>query len=487
MREWSKNQVYKNLLSLVGRDNIESGDSTVPSRSLVPAAEKQKPPNFMVRPGCLKEVQKIVRLANRHRVPLIPRSSRESFSSLFLPEQGGILIDLSRMNRILNIDTRNHAARIEPGVTWGQLQNELAKHGLRVVMPLLPRSDKSALACLVEREPGLIPRFEYSEPILTMEVVLPNGDVFRTGSASGPASLKKTKAGLVGPYGPSAMDLFRLFQGAQGTLGIVTWVNVKVEHKPVKQKLFFIPFKTLDDAVKPLYGIQHRMMGYECFAINNQHLAAIVSDEAPGGMEKARENLPAWTVILCLGGGKRYPEKKIEYEEQALREIAAESGFDLLESLAGLDSSFIQKLQAPWNGAPYFKHRLKGSSLDIYFITTLNKAPVCSSVFHELAEEHGRNREETGIYIQPLEYARACHVEFSIPFDPESAEEVESVSALARDAVGVIASHGGFFSRPHRVWSENICQDFPLHMEAVKKLKDILDPKNILNPGALCP
>ena len=114
---------------------------------------------------------------------------------------GGIVIDLSGWKKIHKIDYRNRAVRIEPGVTYDQLQEALAKEGLRPLMPLLPRKDQSVLTAHLEAHPMLIPEFNYSEPLYTAEIVMPQGDIFRTGAAA-MAPPETTNTDLVGPWGP---------------------------------------------------------------------------------------------------------------------------------------------------------------------------------------------------------------------------------------------------------------------------------------------
>jgi FAD/FMN-containing dehydrogenase len=431
-------------------------------------------PDFQVMPRTVKEIQKIVRLANRNSFILTPRSSATDFSSISFPAENWVLVDLTRMDSILKVDERNRAIMIEPGARWGPVREELKKRGLRPLYPLAPNKDKSVLTSFLEREPRLIPKFEYAESILTMEVVLPNGDVFRTGSASGPAvNSKRSKIDKVGPHGPSVIEYVRLFQGSQGALGIATWINVKVENLPSLQKLFFIPCKSAEDAVNCMYKIQRRQIGYECLALNSRQLANV-----HGG--NLVDVLAPWTVIICLGGGRRRPQEKLDYEEEALHDVVGDLGLEALTELDGLDSSFADRIQGPWDGNTWYKHALKGDSADVFFITTLNRVPTMEEVFSGLAAEHDVDPDEIGTYIQPLEYGRACHVEFVIPFDPEVESEAIKVWPLARESAGVILHHGGFFSRSHELWAETVRDRSRSYVSALGKLKKIFDPNGVM-------
>lgn len=437
-------------------------------------------PRFsIVKPTSVKEIQQTLRYANRHRIPVMTRSSSVDPYRYPSSKQALILIDLSEMRTIHNVDTRNRAVRFEPGVGWAQLQDELRKHGLKASNPLLPHKGKSALSSFLEKEPMLIPKFEYGEPILTMEMVLPSGDVFRTGTASGPASMKKTKADLVGPDGPGIMHLCRLFQGAQGRLGIVTWINVKAETLPTTQKLFSIPCNTLEEVVSTICRIQHRMIGNECFALNDHHLASILCEDWQDDFVKLKKDLPPWTIILCLAAGPRLPERKMEYQQEALADILKESGITLKDDLAGRGSQLIELFQGPWTKEPYWKHGVLGASLDIFFVTTRNKVSQCESSFHRVLEECGYAAKDVGKHIQPLEYGRVFHMEFSIPVRPDSHQDGK-LKSLSRKAVAEISKQGGFFSRPHGIWAEEVFNLCPSNTTAQMKMKRILDKNNIM-------
>jgi len=99
-------------------------------------------PDIVVKALSTKEVSETVKLANLHGIPVTPRSSKVGFYGAGIPEQGGIVIDMSGMKKIRKVDVRNRWVMFEAGVTYGELQAELKSHGMRILNPLLPHSDK---------------------------------------------------------------------------------------------------------------------------------------------------------------------------------------------------------------------------------------------------------------------------------------------------------------------------------------------------------
>ncbi len=479
------------LTKILGAEYFSDDQKTLKQYSKDYSLVPPRTPTCVVKPKNVEEIQKIVKLANELKTPIVPSSSGAHFYGASIPSQGGIVVDLVRMNRILQIDERNRKVMIEPRVTWGQLQEELEKHDLMALNPLLPHASKSVLTSTLEREPIIIPKFEYSEPVLTMEVVLPTGEIFRTGSASTPDALSpKAHTDLCMPYGPGT-NFFRLFHGAQGTLGIVTWMNVKVEYLPKTQRIFFIKFGEIKDAVEPLYRIQRLMLGNECLLLNNFNLANILTEEWPSDFEDLRKALPQFTLILVLAGGRRLPEEKIEYEEEALMKVGSELLIEILPRLPGAyrdaERLILERLRSPWpEEETYWKFRYKGSCQDIFFHTTLNKVPELTQLIYQLADKYEYPRRDIGFYLQPLERSRAAHCEYSFYYNPEEPNEVESMRSLYVDAVELLVNMGAFFSRPYGQAADIVYGRSASYAEALKKVKGIFDPNNVLNPGKLC-
>jgi len=474
--------IKEELTKIVSRENCFDDEVTLKTYSTDLSLQPSRRPMLVVKPKDRDEVQKIVKLANEHLIPLIPTSSKVHFHGETIPEQGGIVIDLSRLDKIVEIDSRNRKVKIEPGVTWGKLEEALKEHEQMPLKPLFPHPLRSALTSSLEREPMLIPKYEYSEPVLTMEVVLPTGDLFKTGTASA----AKTEEAY--PEGPG-IDFFRFFQGAQGTMGIVTWLNIKTEYRPRHQRPYFIPFDTIEEVVGPIYRLQRRHIGNECFVLNRSLLATLLAEDFKKEYEKLKNALPPYTIILVLAGAPRRPLERIAYEEEALNEIAGELLFEpqkTVAGVAGLGEKMIELLRSSQPEDNYWKTRYKGSTQDIFFLTTLDRVSGYQREVLLKAAEHGYPAEEIGIYIQPLERGRACHLEFSFPCDRTSPREEEKVRQLFLELSSGLMSKGAFFSRPYGPWADLVYRKTTVYTETLKEVKKIFDPRNILNPGKLC-
>lgn len=275
-----------------------------------------KLPTCVVWPRSVKDIQNIVKIANKHGEPVIPVSSGVHFHGSTIPTYGGIVVDLSKMTKI-EVDRRNKTVVIEPGVRWSPLQEEVSKEGLRVINPFLPHAAQSVLTSILERTPPVVWKSEYQERICSLEVVLPSGEIFRTGSASVSKTGMFPVSGVV-PYGPG-LNWHYLFQGAQGSFGIVTRMRIKAEVKPALEKLIFYTSSNIEDFMNVIYNIGKLLIGYECLVLNSLNLASIIAN-VDEDVIKLKNMLSPWTLILCLGG-MRYPEEKIAYEEEAIKNL----------------------------------------------------------------------------------------------------------------------------------------------------------------------
>ena len=478
------------LAQIVGMDYVSDSlqvrEQYARDHSLVPPGM----PDLVVWPGNTQEVEKIVALCNENNIPVVPVSSKVHFNGCAIPKQGGVIVDLSRMNTILEIDTANRLTRVEAGVTWGQLTSELAKQEMRAIMPLAPHAERSVVTDTLEREVPTNTVYDYGEPMQSIEVVWPNGTAFRCGSAS-VNGFPASKSRGANPSGPG-LDFYRFVQGAQGTMGIVTWASLKIESIPQIDKVYFAPIDDLDYAIEFLYRILPRRIGQECVLLNNIDLAAMLADNTPDSMAKLQAGLPPWTLVLVISGLLRRPEEKIAYEENFLRDVLKNEFpklalLDVLPGFPGLWRKVLPLLRNPWpSDGPYWKHRVKGASQSLFFITRPEQATQYIDIMEAVAVRYGYPMAEVGTYIQPIEHNRACQVEFDLFYDPQDAAETALVAALYRDAAAALMQAGAFFTRPYGELAPLVYERAASYTATLKRVKKVFDPNNIMNPGQLC-
>jgi FAD/FMN-containing dehydrogenase len=446
-------------------------------------------PEFVVKPGNANQVQELVSWANGTLMPLVPVSSGPPhFRGDTVPQQGGVIVDLSQMNRILRIDRRNRVAMIEPGVAFGDLQSVLEPEGMRAMLPLAPRTAKSVIGTYLEREPILVPKYHWdmSDPLCCVEVVFGNGDVFRTGAAAGPGTLEEQwESGQAqkSPVGPGPTDFLRVIQGAQGTMGIVTWATIRLELLPSIQEPFIVGCNSVDEIIDFVYRLQRLKLGDECLILNQLNLASILEQEERA-IEKLRSTLPPYILIFAIAGYDRFPEERVEYQTKDILEIAETYSVNPFVPQGVDPGGILQALSSPCP-EPYWKLRYRGNSADMFFLTTLDRSPEFIEVMHEAVGETGFLDTNMGMYIQPVQQGRCCHMEFNLAYDPSNAGDAELARITFERASNALMVKGAFFSRPYGIWSELIGNRHAENVIALRKVKNIFDPNNVMNPGRL--
>jgi FAD/FMN-containing dehydrogenase len=472
--------IKEELVSIVGLEYYKDAPEILESYSKDYSFVKPCNPGWVVFPKQTEEIQAILRFANQKSIGVTPRSSKVSFYGAGIPSQGGIVLDLTRMNRIIEVDTKDRNVKVEPGVTWEQVQSELEKHDMMVCNPLLPHRLKSVLTSCMQREPMLIPKGEHSEPFRTGEIVLASGDLFYLGTAIAKGCATRSSPDC---FIPST----RLFMSSQGTLGVLTWANLSTVYLPAKDRLYFAAFDSIEKIAEPLYRIQRKMLGNECFILDNLNLAMILAEGDDDILSMSQE-LPPYTMILCLSG-RRFPEEKIEYEYEALKEISLDLNFEIARNVLGDPDTakrMLRMLRKPWANEGYWKLRFKGSSHSIFFITTLNRVKEFADCVNNIAVKYGYPTGEIDFYLQPMERARACYCQFGLHCDPQSAREVTMVRNFFNEASEKLVDMGGLFSNPYDRWSDLVYDRSTTFVSTLRMAKDVLDPNHILNPGKLC-
>ncbi len=496
------------LMKIVGAENVIDDPAVVDDYSRDHSFVPPMKPLLVVKPKSADDVQSIVRWANRTGTPLVPVSSGPPhFRGDTVPgSKGAVIVDLSSMKRIITMDRRNRVAIVEPGVTYTQLQPELAKQGMRLSMPLIPRSSKSVLGSLLEREPITNPRYAWSlnEPLRCIETVMGNGEMFRTGELAGAGVStstreeeklipieelfelrKKTQDTALYQYGPGQFNYHKLVSAAQGTMGIITWASLRCEVLPKARKSFLVPSERLDSLIGFACKLLRIRFHDELLILSGPSLASILGD-GPDQIAGLKNELPPWVLVLSVTGRDILPEERVAFLEKDITDIARQCSVCLESAVPGATGEQVAGAVLNPSKEPYWKLRSRGGCQDIFFLTTLNRAPEFVVTMSSLADAAQFPPSDVGVYIQPTHMGTSCHVEFSLQYDPGDKTEDDKVQKLFAKASEELSRQGAFYARPYGIWSDMAYSRNAEHTSMSKKLKGIFDPNNVLNPGKLC-
>ena len=481
----------EDLVSIVGHENVHDDPKVLEEYSMDESFVGPMRLDYVVKPKSADEVQALVKWANETQTPLVPISSGPPrFRGDTVPSKGGtVVVDLSGMKQVVRVDRRNRVAMVEPGVTFTELLPELEKEGIRANIPLLPRQTKSVTSSMLEREPVIMPKYHWdiSDPLASTEVILGTGDMLRTGSAAGPGTLEEQwKAGGAQKCasGPGQFDPHRIIQGAQGTMGIVTWTTLRCELSPTLEEPFLVGSSTLDGLFEFIHWLIRLKLVDECLVLNNCNLAAILARD--NEYERLAQGLPRWLLFFCVAGYEYFPEERVTYQMEQVMDIAKRVGVEPVRTIEGISAHDLLKTLRRPSEEPYWKLRRKGSCYDIFFLATHNRLSEIIGVMEEVANQHGYPVQDIGIYLQPVVQGTSYHCEFNLFFDRDDPTEANRIRELSTNAVAALLPKGAFFSRPYGIWADMVFKRDGATASALRKLKAIFDPNNIMNPGKLC-
>ena len=343
------------LVKIVGPGNVSSDQETLEEYSKDMSFVNKVKPACVVRPGSAGDIEKIVNLAKETLAPLVPVSSGPPhFRGDTVPGIGGaIIVDLSGMKKIIRIDRINRVAMFEPGVTFDELIPAVAKEGLRLNMPLTPRNSKSVVASMLEREPVILPKYHWdiADPLNCVEIIFGTGDMFRTGAAAGPGNIEEQWAAGGAQKegaGPSSSSWYRLIQGSQGTMGIVTWASMRCEILPRLEEPFLVGSSKLDRILELVHWLIRLRLVNECLVLNNVNLAAIMAKKWPNDYRDIRDSLPTWVLFFNIAGYDYLPEERVSGQIEDMMDIAQRVGVEPVQAIGGVSASeLLSTVQRP--------------------------------------------------------------------------------------------------------------------------------------------
>jgi hypothetical protein len=216
------------------------------------------------------------------------------------------------------------------------------------------------------------------------------------------------------------------------------------------------------------------------------NLAAMMAKKFPAEYAEIKESLPQWILFYNLAGYDYFPEERVSAHEEDVRGLAQKAGVAPARS-AGKVSAFdlLKAAQAP-SAEPYWKLRVKGACQDVFVMSNFQNISGLIDVMYKAADKAGYPGTNIGMYIQPLVQGCNYHVEFNLFYDPDNAKEANIVKELTANVVNPLIAAGAFFSRPYGDSAKAILNKDAATVMALRRVKTILDPDYIMNPGKLC-
>ncbi len=453
--------IIRELTSIVGAENILTEKQDLICYGY-DATQMEFLPEAVVHPANPEEVAAVLKLANLKGFPVFPRGAGSGFTGGSLPKAGGVVLVVTRMNRILRIDTENLIAEVEPGVVTEQFQIAVEKLGL--FYPPDPASLKfSTLGGNVAENAGGPRCVKYGvtrDFVMGLEIVLPTGEIIRTGT--------ETYKAVVG------YDMTRLLCGSEGTLGVITKIIFKLLPLPEAKKTMLTIFDSIDGAAQAVSTI-----------IGNKIIPTTLEfmDHATLQCVEKRFNLgvPAEgrAVLLIEVDGDR---DLIEKQAERIHELIKPLG--LVQFRAAKDNAESEEL---WRVRRLVSPSLRDVNPNKYnedIVVPRSKVP-------EVIRRIERIQEKYAIPIVNFGHAGDGNIHVNVMIDKEipgmeekAHEAIKEVFQAALDLNGTMSGeHGVGLAKAPYIELELS----PDQIRAMKAIKHALDPNNILNPGKMFP
>jgi len=416
------------------------------------------PPSAVVFAENTRDVADAVALASRFEVPVIPFAAGSSLEGHLLAVQGGISIDVNRMNSVLHIDADDLTVTVQAGVTRQQLNDEIRNTGL--FFPIDPGADASIGGMAATRASGTnaVRYGTMRENVLGLEVVTAAGEVIRTGTRA-----KKSSAGY---------DLTRLMVGSEGTLGILTEITLRLYPLPEAISAAICSFPSIEAAVRTT--IQIIQLGIPIARVE-------LIDRNTVRMVNAYSKIALREEAMLLMEFHGSPAG-VKEQAEAVQEIASDHGGQAFE----------------WASTPEERTRLWTARHNAYFAAIQSK-PGCRAIstdtcvpISRLADcllDSVKEADASGLPYFLVGHVGDGNFHFGYLLDPDKPEERELAEKLNHQLVARALSLEGTCTGEHGVGLHKM--DFLVTeagvgaIDMMRSIKRALDPKNILNPGKI--
>lgn len=448
------------LAEIVGAGHVHSGDAISEDYAHDEALTVEPVlPRFVVRPADADEVAAVLLAAGETGTPVTARGSGSGLAGAAVPRPDGILVSFERMNRILEIDTDNHVAVVQPGVTLSQLEESTAEHGL--MYPVYPGELSSSLGGNVATNAGGMRAVRYGvtrHHVLGLQAVLPTGEVIRTGG-------KFVKAS-------TGYDLTQLIIGSEGTLALVTEAVLKLQPRQPHQATVLAPFTDLTAVAKAVPKVVGSGIGPLILEFIDAFTMAAITHTADlqlGIPDQVRESSQAYLVVML----ENRTTERLDQDVEAVGELLGELGAADAYVLPGQSARRLIEARE----RAFFTAKAAGA--DDIIDTVLPRAALPEFFASVLQIAQGNQTLIVG-----CGHAGDGNVHLAVfQKDPEVRYAV--LHALFDAGIAL----GGAISGEHGVGREKkrhfLELEDPNKVALMHRIKQAFDPNGILNPGVM--
>lgn len=457
---WKKNFADE-LFQILGSDGVISSSEELIAYECDGLKGYRVKPIFVVIPRSTKEVSDVIRLCNRENVPFVPRGAGTGLSGGALPVENGVLISLSRMNRILEIDIPNQRVVAEPGVVNLLVSNEVSGSGYYYAP-----DPSSQLVCTiggnVAENSGGVHCLKYgvtTNHVLGLEVVLPDGEIVEFGGKT-----------LDNP----GYDLVGLFVGSEGLLGIVTKVTLRILKKPESIKTVLGAFEQIEDAGAAVSRIISRGIipaGLEI--MDNLSIRAVEEAVHPGYPPEAGA-----IILVELDG----PNAEVEAQMPIVIEVLEENRAKEVRIAKDAEERALF-----WKGRKSAFAAMGRISPDYYVQDGVIPRTKLAGVLSEIEKLSVRY----GLRVANVFHAGDGNLHPLILYDASKTGELENAEELSGEILKVCVDAGGSITGEHGVGYDKK-RFMPLmfseqDLDTMYLVRCAFDPKGLCNPGKLFP
>jgi len=447
------------IAAIVGKDSILTAKEECMCYSY-DATNQKFLPEAVAFPLTTQQIARIMCCANQHMIPVIPRGAGSGFVGGSLPLEGGIVLVLTKMNRIVTIEPENLTATVEPGVVTGNFQQEVEKVGL--FYPPDPASLKFSTmggnAAVCAGGPRCVKYGVTKNYILGLEVVLPTGEIIRTGV--------QTLKGVAG------YDLTSLFIGSEGTLGIITEITVKLIPLPPAKKCMLAIFPHIDDATVTVSSIIQARITPSTLEFIDQSAIRCVEDYLKIGLPTEAEAL----LLIEVDGDTEAIIKQSEH----IKEICLQQGAREV-TIAHSREEEEQLWKARRSISPALL-RLNPHKINEDINVPISQIPEIIRRISKIAQKYQLINVNFG-------HAGDGNIHTNLMINRDNPEELKRAEQAVKEIFEATLERGGTISGEHGI---GITKAPYLEMEIgkqnqafMKRIKNLLDPNGILNPGKL--